>query len=516
MKNTTITCALPYSNGNLHLGHFYEATLADIKSRYLKETGHPHYFISGNDCHGAATTLYCLKHNLNIANHLAAQHIIHLEAYKALKVDFTSFSQTNIPLHEFVVNWCIENILDYEQCNNVKILEERNVLSWFDKEAQQFLPDRYVVGTCPYCGALEQHPEVCEGCGKSIAPEDIKSPTSVLSANPVVLENSAHLTLNTKGFYENLKNYSHLLHPSIRGKIFDGSLAEKDYLDISRDSPYYGIEVKHFSRLHNQFYYVWFDAPIAYLTFSFQLWLENRIATKELFGQFLQKVHFEHTIGKDISYFHTFLWINLLNIISDGQATIEKIHVHGWITNKSQKLSKNKGHQFNLQRFSPTQIDALRLYFFAKYDGSIHDVEFKDEDVYQLYNQVVVNGIANFYARTIKLVERYPLLIEWSENLKVEYSELIRLGNYKKLCELVIADLGKLNIEFQEAKLWEGKLSNEKTKELLLEFLSSWYSIYQILVLVCPSLSDGKEAISQIKFIHLAEKLPAFSWFDRE
>jgi methionyl-tRNA synthetase len=214
--NNIITCALPYANGNLHIGHFFEATCADIKSRHLTHTNSPHFFVSGDDCHGAATTIFCTQNKLDIDSHIENQFLSHKSAYDILKINFHLFSKTNSTLHKKVVNWCIENIQKYQKDNNISLFETRNVLSWFDLTSKQFLPDRYVKGQCPHCNALEQHPEICEKCNKNILAHTLINPISVITKELVHLKNSKHLILSTSSFYSELEKNEHLFHSSIK------------------------------------------------------------------------------------------------------------------------------------------------------------------------------------------------------------------------------------------------------------------------------------------------------------
>lgn len=524
MKNYVITTALPYANGNLHLGHFFEATVADIKARYFKLYNKSYVFVSGADSHGAATTLYCHKNNLNIEEHLNSQYEQHKTSYEYLKVEYTSFSRTNTHLHKNVVNWCIENLIAYEVTNNIKLFNIKEVESWFDPITEQFLPDRYVVGQCPHCKVENQYPEICEYCNKKIEPTEIILPVNNISKNSVILKKSNHLLLNTTGFFENLKNYEQLFDNSVKNKILDPSLLNYESIDISRDKPYYGIEVNKdlFPELTHQYYYVWFDAPIGYLTFSFEIWLKDRLATKELFNSFLQTVQLEHFIGKDIAYFHTFLWLNILQRIiykdKNNLAPVAQINFHGWLTLNHEKLSKSKGHSFDLSQFSSTQIDALRLYFFSKYDATIHDTELVEKEIYEGYNQTIVQGLANFYARTIKIVNDHNLqnCIAWdkSHELLPEYENLLVKGRYKKLHEILRSKLSDLNSQFQEQALWK-----QNNREIILEtsqrLLKDWYRIYQVYNLVCPEVANSLENIHSNKFFHLAERLQPFSLFDK-
>jgi methionyl-tRNA synthetase len=518
MKNYIITTALPYANGNLHIGHFFEAILADIKVRYLKSQNIPCLFISGDDSHGAATTLYCTKNGLEINAHLLSQYQAHTQSYEKLKIKFDSFSKTNTDLHRQVVNWCVEQLIAFEEKNNKKLFNIKDVLSWYDAFTEQFLPDRYVVGICPHCQAEGQHPEICEACNKRIIPESLINPINNLTKNKVELKSSKHLLLNTKDFYKELTNYGHLFHPSIKNKIFDGSLSQQEEIDISRDGPYYGIKIGHpkFKDLTNQYYYVWFDAPIGYLSFSFELWLKSRAATKELFLEFCLSVELEHFIGKDIAYFHSFLWINLLKIIVNKDvAPIKQINFHGWITVDYIKLSKSKGNSFDLNKLDSTQIDALRLYLFSKHDGSISDNELVETDIPKIYNQTIVQNLANFYARLTRLLNKENIYVDLINNSTLEkYKKLLLDTNYKKLYEILYEDLKELNSIFQKEELW--KADKERLNEVGSLLLSNWYEIYNVFSIILPSLSEHKESILKGKFIHLAKNLDAFLLFSNK
>lgn len=514
MKNNIITAALPYANGNLHIGHFFEAILADIKVRYLKSQNIPCSFISGDDSHGAATTLYCTKNSLDIESHLRSQHLAHEGSYKQLKVQFDSFSKTNTALHKQVVNWCVEQLIEFEEKNKKQLFAIKDVLSWYDAITEQFLPDRYVKGICPHCQAEEQHPEICEACNKRIVPSELINPVNSLTKNKVELKSSKHLLLNTKDFYKELTNYEHLFHPSIKNKIFDGSLSQQEEIDISRDGPYYGIEINNpkFKELTNQYYYVWFDAPIGYLSFSFELWLKNRAATKELFLEYCSSVELEHFIGKDIAYFHSFLWINLLKIIvGKDVAPIKQLNFHGWITLNHLKLSKSKGHSFDLSRFDSTQIDAIRLYLFTKHDGSISDTELVESEIAKIYNTTIVQNLANFYARLTRLLNKENIKVELSNNNSIKYEQFLLDGNYKKLYESLYEDLKELNSQFQREELW--KADRDSLNRVGTSLLKNWYEIYNIFAIILPSLECYREKILDNEFIHLGKNLEAFSLF---
>jgi methionyl-tRNA synthetase len=239
--------------------------------------------------------------------------------------------------------------------------------------------------------------------------------------------------------------------------------------------------------------------------------LNGQIESRESFNKFLSSLTFEHFIGKDIIYFHSFLWINLIKFISPG-LKIKQLNCHGWLTINQTKFSKSKGHQLNLNSLSSSQIDSLRFYFFTKHDGSIQDTEFFENEVFELYNQTIVNNLANFYARNIKIANKYNIKIQFNSTIPNKYHLLLENSNFKKLYELVNIDLANLNSEFQIPKLWNENniIIIENHIQIL---LNKWFQIYLVLSLVCPDIKSHHEQILNSEFIHIAERLTPFFIF---
>jgi len=315
------------------------------------------------------------------------------------------------------------------------------------------------------------------------------------------------LACKTKKSLKAKRDY--LLHLSIKAKILDSSVEKQNHLDISRDAPYYGIKVEGFPELESQYYYVWLDAPIGYLSFAFEV--SGLEPTQENFNSFLNTVEVEHFIGKDIAYFHTFLWLNLLKFISHDKSRVTQLNFHGWITLNQEKFSKSKGHSFDLSKLTSEQIDALRFYFFTKSDGSISDTEYSGSEVINAYNSVVTNGLANFYARTTKILDNNSIEIQLKNvSIPEKYIKLLDASQYKKLSELLQSDLAELNAQFQASELW--KCSDiEVIKNTCQLWLQEWHAIYQVLCFVCPQLKEHDT--SNCQFTHLASRLKEFNLF---
>lgn len=499
MTNFVLTAALPYANGDLHIGHIYEAVLADIKSRFYKEIGVAHTFVCGADSHGAATTLYCQKHNLDIESHLELQHQRNSAVYKAFDVSF-SFSKTNTPLHHFVVNECVELLFE-NQKNLGQVLDIQEVLGWYDINNQQYLPERYVKGTCPYCNELNQV-EICDKCQHHIENKDLINPKSTLSQGNVCLKANPHLVLKTNGFYEFLLANKELIPASIRDFVLSNK-NENSYIDISREKPYYGIEIdKPYIDIKKQCFYVWFDAPIGYITFAYQEHLKrtNQQASHQDFRDFLKTVKFEHFIGKDIVYFHTYLWFNLLKFICFGNLPIEKINVHGWIVDKEKKLSKSSGDSLSPE-ISKRDVREYRLFFFSQYTGTQTDVEYKLDLIKKEYENLVVNKFGNFYSRAVRLASNLNLSLKKPE-LKKSWLKDLSSGNYKAVYLELVEEITELNSAFTQRQLWKEEDKDLLEKDLK-SFLEQWIILFEVLALIIPEFEPLKEKVLRLEPFHL-------------
>lgn len=498
MKNF-ITTALPYANGDLHWGHFFEAVIADIYSKHKKIP-----LISGDDQHGAAITLFVEKNQLNINEHLLKQYNNHCSQYKTLGIDFSYFGKTHSLLHENLVLFFYQKLLDKN------LIFSKKTISWFDCHKNQFLPDRYVRGTCPHCGKENVYPHVCEYCNQYFEADKLLNPISVLSNTSPVLKETEHYFLNSSKFYENLEHFCNELniHHSAKKKILDSSLKALNEIDITRDLPYFGIKLPN----KNLAFYVWFDAPLAYLSFILEhLSIKNPSLSFDDLIDFLKDINLEHVIGKDITYFHTFFWLNLLKILD--LPLPKKLHVHGWIVQKNgEKYSKSNGDKLDLNVFSPKEIDAIRLYFCSIYDKSIQDNEFSLESSYELYNQFIVGKFVNIYSRITKILSKNNILVIHLSISQFNYENKIinelndfHLKNALKLLFTWIDDVNQY-IQFEEP--W--KIDNQ---DLLINVCSKALSEFKLISyyigLICPNLNNNLKSInySDIQHTHLTHKI---------
>lgn len=514
-QTTFVTTALPYANGELHLGHIFEAVAAQIYAKNKPNT----IFLAGEDQHGVAITLHAKKFDISETQHVENQYALHQKQYQNLAIIHDYYGKTHDELHQQLV------LYFFNQLKKQGKIFKKSTLGWFDEKEKQFLPDRFVRGICPHCQTSNQYPEICENCGKHFSNEELINPLSKLSHTTPILKNSEHYFLNTQGFYEYVKqllnNSPELLNASAKAKLLDGSLEIKNEIDISRDKPYFGIDIIDNEKLTNQCFYVWFDAPIGYLSFALSFIQTNYIKAnqKELsFNELIEllpHIQFEHFIGKDIVYFHTYYWLNLLNLLG-LKRSVKKIHTHGWITQSGEKLSKSQENSTHfLDNLNANQIDAIRLYLFSHYENNIQDIEFNELLVWLNYNQVIVAKYANLVSRVSKIIEtklkgqltfnvdNYPYVNEINQ-----IENLVKKGEFKLAYQNWILLLNELNSFFQQSEVWKISESN-KINEVCLICLSTLLN-NTWLKTICPNLNQKVELLNiheKINHLHLATKL---------
>lgn len=500
--NNFITTALPYANGDLHWGHFFESVIADIYAKHKKIP-----LISGDDQHGAAITLFTEKHNLNITEHLASQYQSHITQYKKLGIDFAYFGKTHSPIHQQLV------LHFYQQLKNKGLIFSKKTISWFDSYQEQFLPDRYVRGQCPHCFKENVYPHVCEHCNQYFESDALINPVSSLSNTTPILKETEHFFLNSNSFYSHLEQFCHDLniHDSVRKKILDKSLNELNEIDITRDLPYFGIQVPDYSLA----FYVWFDAPIGYLSFILEhiLSLQPHLSFEEGLD-YLKTLSLEHVIGKDITYFHTFFWLNLLKLLDFKLP--EKLHVHGWILQTNgEKYSKSNGDKLDLTQFSNEELDAIRFYFASIYDKSIQDNEFSLLKSYEIYNHFIVGKFINIYSRISKLLEKQhisSITLSSSSHYSYEQEIIESLNQFhlKNTIKFVFSWIDDINFFIQEQQPW--KINNQEDFiRICTVALNEFRLISKYVEIICPYLKIKLQAIDyqNIKHIHLSQKIVA-------
>ncbi|MGQ0708139.1 MAG: methionine--tRNA ligase [Rhodoferax sp.] len=398
-----VTTALPYANGNFHIGHIMEYIQADTWVRFQRMRGVAVDFCGADDTHGAPIMIAAEK-----AGKTPQQFVADIAAGRKQYLDgfhirFDNWHSTDAPENHALAQ---QIFLDL-QANG--LIETRTIEQFFDPEKAMFLPDRYIKGECPKCHAQDQYGDNCEVCGSVYAPTDLIKPFSALSGATPVLKNSEHFffKLSDPRCVEFLQAWTQdgRLQPEVANKVKewftvrtnpDGSTSEGlgDW-DISRDAPYFGIEIPN---APGKYFYVWLDAPIGYLA-SLKNLLEKRGQSYDdyMANPELRQVHF---IGKDIVTFHTLFWPATLKF--SGRKVPDKVYVHGFLTvNNGEKMSKSRGTGLDPLKYLQLGMNAewLRYYLAAKLSGRNEDIDFNADDFMARVNSDLIGKYINIASR---------------------------------------------------------------------------------------------------------------------
>ncbi len=401
-----VTTALPYANGNFHIGHIMEYIQADIWVRFQRMRGNEVHFVCADDAHGAPIMIAAEKAGVTprqFVDNIAAGRPPYLQGFH---IEFDNWSHTDSEENHAL---CREIYLDLQQAG---LIETREIEQFFDPEKGMFLPDRFIKGECPQCGAKDQYGDNCEVCGAVYAPTDLKHPFSALSGATPVLKTSQHyfFKLSDPRCAAFLKQWTQdgKLQPEVANKIKEWFEPKKDEngqplsqadsglsdWDISRDAPYFGIEIP---GAPGKYFYVWFDAPIGYLAS-----LKNLMTRRgEDFDAFMVDPLVEqyHFIGKDIVTFHTLFWPAVLHFAKRKEPN--NIFVHGHLTVNGEKMSKSRGNGIDPLKYLSLGMNPewLRYYIAAKLNAHVEDADFNTSDFVTRVNSDLVGKYINIASR---------------------------------------------------------------------------------------------------------------------
>ncbi len=394
-----VTTALPYANGPFHIGHVMEYIQADTWVRFQRMRGHALHFVCADDAHGAAIMIAAEKAGVSPQAFVAGIAAGRAPTLQGFHIDFDNWLCTDAPENHELVRSIYRVLRDND------LIDAREVEQFFDPEKGMFLADRFIKGTCPNCGAVDQYGDNCENCGAVYAPTDLKNPTSALSgATPVLRKNEQFFfRLSDPRCVEFLEAWTQdgRLQPEVANKVREwfkrdeaGKPALNDW-DISREAPYFGIEIPD---APGKYFYVWLDAPVGYLASLKNLLDQSNIDLDTyLADPALEQVHF---IGKDIITFHTLFWPAMLKF--SGRKVPDRIFVHGFLTvNNGAKMSKSRGTGISPVKYLELGLNAewLRYYIAAKLSARVEDIDFNAEDFIARVNSDLVGKYINIASR---------------------------------------------------------------------------------------------------------------------
>ena len=438
-----VTTALPYANGSFHIGHIMEYIQADIWVRSMRMAGHTVHFVGADDTHGAPIMLKAESEGITPQALVARYGAERPQYLNGFHIKFDHWHSTDSP----------ENIAlsqdIYRQLRAANLIETRSIEQFFDPVKGMFLADRYIKGECPKCHAKDQYGDSCEVCGAVYAPTELIEPYSALTKAKPILKSSEHFFFKlsdprcveflqswTTG--ENLQGNKRLQAEVLAktrewlGHGKEGDAVNLGDWDISRDAPYFGIEIPD---APGKYFYVWLDAPVGYLA-SLQSYC-NKIGLD--FDALLdpasptEQVHF---IGKDIVYFHALFWPAMLKFA--GRKTPDQLNVHGFITVSGEKMSKSRGTGISPLRYLELGMNAewLRYYIAAKLNARVEDIDFNAEDFIARVNSDLVGKYINIASRAATFLSKY-----FDGQLKFAGDQAALSAGWSQAAERIRADI---------------------------------------------------------------------------
>ena len=397
MRKILVTSALPYANGSIHLGHLIEYLQTDIWVRNQKMSGNACYYICADDAHGTPIMLKAKELDVKPEELIQKTYQEHVKDFEDFGIEFdnyyTTHSEENREYSEFIYNSLKDN-------GDIKSQE---IEQFYDESAKMFLPDRYIKGICPKCGAEDQYGDACEECGATYSPTELKKPISIIS-------NTKPSTKKTEHFFFKLSNYTDYLkkwmkRDSVQSEI-QNKLEEwlKDGLadwDITRDKPYFGFNIPGYD---DKYFYVWLDAPVGYIA-SFKNMCDKKNINFDEFWNHESECELYHFIGKDIAYFHALFWPAMLE--ASNFRSPNSIYCHGFLTVDGEKMSKSRGTFFNARTYlNHLNPEYLRYYFASRLTNTIEDIDLNLSDFQARVNSDLVGKIINIGSRCARFINK--------------------------------------------------------------------------------------------------------------
>jgi methionyl-tRNA synthetase len=499
-RKILVTCALPYANGSIHLGHMLEHVQADIWVRYQRLRGNEVHFICADDAHGTPIMLKAQQMGMEPEQMIAEVSKEHQADFAGFDISFDNYHSTHSDENRELASFV------YTQLKDKGYITNRTISQLFDPEKEMFLPDRFVKGTCPKCKAEEQYGDNCDNCGETYSPTDLIDPKSAVSGATPIMKDSEHFFFDLPQFEDMLKAWtkSGALQTETSNKMQEWFESGLQQWDISRDAPYFGFEIPGET---GKYFYVWLDAPIGYMG-SFKNLCDKRDDLD--FDEFWKKdstTELYHFIGKDIVYFHSLFWPAMLE--GAGLRKPNNVFVHGYVTVNGAKMSKSKGTFIKagtyLEHLDP---ECLRYYYAAKLNSRIDDLDLNLEDFTQRVNSDVVNKIVNLASRNAgfiakrfegKLSETFaePALYAEFADAADRIAELYETREFSRAIREITALADKANQYIDEKAPWVVAKQEGQDQELQ-DICSVGINLFRVLITylkpVMPLLAERTEA----------------------
>ena len=517
-RDIFVTNALPFANGDIHLGHLLGYAQADIWVRFQRMLGNNVYYICADDTHGTPIMLKADQLGITPEELIAKAHAAHLHDFDRFHIDFDNYYTTHSKENQEQV----EKIYLALQAND--LIETKTIEQFYDEEREMFLPDRFIKGECPKCHAKDQYGDNCEACGATYRPTELINPFSAVTGKTPVMRPSEHFffKLSDPRCVEFLREFLEdkaRLQPEAANKMREwigeeGDCKLSDW-DISRDAPYFGFPIPN---AENKYFYVWLDAPIGYFG-SFKNYCD-RVGNVD-FDSFVQKdkaataeTEMVHFIGKDIMYFHTLFWPAMLNF--SGHRVPSQYAINGFLTVDGSKMSKSRGTFITADSYLDQKLDPewLRYYFAAKSNGAIDDFDLNLDDFVNRVNADLVGKYVNIASRTSRFIAKefnnelgniapesealLASIIDRATTIKEGYEN----RNFSLALREISAACDDVNEHFDQMKPWE-IAKDESKRQLLHDLCTGYLEAFRLLSLylkpVLPIVAGKVEAFLNIE-----------------
>ncbi|MEA2079733.1 MAG: methionine--tRNA ligase, partial [Pseudomonadota bacterium] len=389
-RTMLVTSALPYANGSIHLGHLVEYIQTDIWVRFQKMRGHDCTYVCADDAHGTPIMLRAQQEGIEPEVLIARVAEEHQVDFADFHIDFDNYHSTHSDENRELSELIYRRNLDGGH------IETHTITQAYDPQKEMFLPDRFIKGECPRCGAADQYGDSCEACGATYSPTELKNAVSAVSGAKPVEKESLHYFFKLTDFEAMLRKWTTAGHlqAEVSNKLNEWFADGLREWDISRDEPYFGFEIPD---APGKFFYVWLDAPIGYLA-SFKHYCERTGTDFDAYWKTGSDTEVYHFIGKDIIYFHALFWPAML--MGADLRTPTAIFAHGFLTVNGQKMSKSRGTFIKARTYlDHLNPEYLRYYFAAKLGGGVDDLDLNLDDFTQRVNSDLVGKVVNIASR---------------------------------------------------------------------------------------------------------------------
>ena len=495
-RKILVTQALPYANAPLHLGHILEAVQADIWTRFQNLNDNECLFFCADDTHGTPIMLKANEIGISPEKLISNVYKDHKNTYELYGINFANFYSThsdeNKKYSEFIYRCAKDN----------NLISKSNIEQYYDKKEEMFLSDRFIKGTCPKCGAEDQHGDNCGVCGASYNVLDVINPISIISNTVPIKRESEHIFFDLPQKNKMLKNFlkNADIQTSIKNKLNEWLNDDLKKWDISRDAPYFGFEIPDEK---DKYFYVWVDAPIGYLA-SISNWAKkNKFNMEDLWSE-NSKYEIYHFIGKDIAYFHGLFWPALLSAANFKLPN--GINVHGFLTINGEKMSKSKGTGILAKEFAGlTNPETLRYYFAAKLNNKVEDIDLNFEDYVQRINSDLVGKYLNIASRSASFAKQNNNILSTNINKKViddlllkknEIVSLYESKEYSKLVRIIMDLADSINKYINEKTPWKKEIN--EAIDISSTALNAFYILSLYLHPIIPNITN-----SAFKFLNV-------------